>query len=98
MEKEYQRGDLLDRFMGSKLSNKEIISRGNAMEDMIKSDGWKYLADWMQERIDGTVDMLTNIKVVDIDKINDLRVVIQTYKGILRKPKEFMESRNTKEE
>ena len=74
------------------------MARGSAMEDMIKQDGWLYLKDWIDDQVDFTVNMLTNIKVVDIDKINDLRCIIQTYKGLLRKPMEFMEQRNNKEE
>ncbi len=97
MEK-YERGDLLDKPLNRKLSDKEIVARGSAMEDMIKQDGWKYLKDWVDEQIDFTINMLTNIKVVDIDKINDLRCIIKIYKGVLRKPMEFMEQRNEKEE
>ena len=97
MEK-YQRGDLVDKPINREMSDKEIAARGNAIEDMINQDGWKYFKDWIEDQVDFTVNMLTNIKVVDIDKINDLRCIIQTYKGLLRKPKEFMEQRNNKEE
>ena len=93
MEEKYQRGDLISG-APQKLPPKEIVARGSAMEDMIKDDGWKYLADWIQEQIEGNVNMLTNIKNVDIDKINDLRIIIQIYKGLLRKPMEFIEQRN----
>jgi len=93
---EYQRGDSFTmlRKLEEKLSPKEVIARGTAMEDMVKSDGWKYLADWMQIRIDVSTDGLINMNNVDMNEVSDLRCILQIYKGILKKPIEFINDRN----
>lgn len=93
MEEEYKRGDILNKQTDKKLTPKEIMARGNASEEMIKSDGWKYLKDWINVKITLDTELICGFSS-DENKTMDLKVDRLLCKAILRKPIEFIEQRN----
>jgi len=93
MEEKYKRGDMVDKQIDEKLTPKELISRGNASEEMIKGDGWKYLKDWINRKIALDTELICGFNSNENETM-DLKVDRLLCKAILRKPIEFMEQRN----
>lgn len=93
MEEEYKRGDMVNKQIDEKLTPKEIIARGNAIEEMIKGDGWKYLKDWIDRKIAIDTEYVCGLKSGENETM-DLKVDRLLCKAILRKPIEFIEQRN----
>jgi len=95
----YKRGELVDKALGESgsLERNEIIARGEAMETLVGTDGWKYFADWMEETTDKYIRILTDLRQNDIDKINDLRIIISVYRGLIKKPQKWISVKNMEE-
>ena len=92
-EKKYQRGDLIEKTQ-PKYDPDAIKSRGEAMEMMLGTDGWKYMREWWEFVISENTKMLIDIRQSDINKINDLRVLLAVYKGMLARPNEWIGEKN----
>ncbi len=95
MEGKYQRGDLI-KGSYEKLNSAEVITRGEAMEVMLASDGWKYLEKWMEDVVEINKGKLLNLEVRDINWIYDCRVLINVYQAELARPYEWIRSKNEK--
>ena len=93
MEEKYQRGDLLEQNQ-PKYDPDKIKSKGEAMEVMITTDGWKYLKEWMEDRVEKNTKMLIDIRQDDIGKINDMRVLLAVFKGMIGRPQEWIDEKN----
>lgn len=91
MGEKYQRG--VPEYQQEKLPPKEIEARGNAIEDMIKGDGWKYMEDWLNWRIAVDTELICGFKSGEKETM-DMKVERSICKAILRKPMEFIEDRN----
>ena len=94
---DYERGDLLNKNKEKESAREEILIRGGAMETLVGTDGWKYLADWIIKIIDTYTKALVDIRQNDINKIMDLRMSIATYRSILDRPQRWVNEKNMEE-
>ncbi len=94
VEEKYRRGDLVKSHPQPKHNPDKVVNRGEAMEIMLQSDGWKYLRDWWEFVISENTKVLIDIRQDDINKINDLRVLLAVYKGMLKRPQEWIDAKN----
>ena len=77
-----------------KLSNDEIIKRGEAMDTLIQMDGWKYLRDWLSKTVDFYKESLFMLNNKDLERIQEMRIQGISYRNILNKPKEWIDDKN----
>jgi hypothetical protein len=90
----YRRGDI-SKDKGKPQKNPEkIILRGNAAEVLVGTDGWKYLFDWMEYQVKEYTKVLVNVQQNDINRINDIRMYIVAFNGIMNKPQEWINEKN----
>jgi len=77
------------------LTPKEVVTRGNAIEKMIATDGWKYLKDDLEKAIMiGQVNLERLAITRNIESINETAMRIKVYRYMLNKPKEYMKAKN----
>ena len=89
----YKRGDIF-KGINPKHNSDKIIQLGDAAEVLMSTDGWKELSKWMAEVADGFHQKLLNVNI-GIDRTNDIRILVIAYKGILSKPQEWINNRNS---
>ena len=78
----------------NKLTNEDIIRRGEAMDAIIQMDGWKYLRDWLNKTVELYKESLFQLNNKDIEKIQETRIQGIAYRNIANKPKEWIDEKN----
>ncbi len=77
-----------------KLTDEEIIRRGEAMETVLQMDGWKYLRDWLNGMVEVHKESLFSLNNKDIEKIQEMRIQGNAYRNVLNKPKEWIDEKD----
>jgi len=77
------------------LTKEEVVTRGNAIEKMIATDGWKYLEDDLEKAITiGQINLERLAITRNIEAINETAMRIKVYRYMLDKPKEYIKAKN----
>lgn len=58
------------------------VETGQALEEMLESDGWKHLDKWMQNQENQAVNDLKSKKFSDLTEVKALQVKISVFKEI----------------
>jgi uncharacterized protein YciU (UPF0263 family) len=90
----YQRGEVKKEISKPVYNPQQIRERGEAAEVLVGTDGWKYLHDWMKLQTEEFTKVLINVQQNDINRINDIRMYIHAFKGIMDKPQEWIDEKN----
>ena len=77
-----------------KLTNEDIIKRGEAMDTVVQMEGWKYLRDWLSKTVDLYKESLFMLNNRDMENIQEMRIKGISYRNILNKPKEWIDDKN----
>lgn len=96
MNDDYKRGDIFKIISDreKKITPEKIVEQGNAFEHFVKSDGWKFLTEWINTQLEYKRALLESYNAKSIEEINDIRTSIMVYKLILNKPYEFIKMKN----
>ena len=90
----YRRGDIAKETGKPQRNPEKIRIRGEAAETLVGTDGWKYLHDWMEKQISEYTKVLVNVQNNDFNSINDVRMYIVAFNGIMNKPQEWINEKN----
>ena len=77
-----------------KLTNDDIVKRGEYMDSLIQMEGWKYLRDWLNKTVELYKESLFQLNNKDIEKIQEMRIQGIAYRNIANKPKEWIDEKN----
>lgn len=66
---------------------------GEQVSYMINSRGWFYFKAWIEKQIKELTEHLLSVDLNKIEEIRDIRVKIQTYKQVLKKPEEMISNK-----
>lgn len=58
------------------------IEIGQALEEMLETDGWKYLESWIQQQETKAANDLKTKDFADLGEVRALQVKIKTYKEL----------------
>lgn len=58
------------------------IETGQALEEMLETDGWKYVDQWMQTQEKQATKDLTSKRFTDLGEVKALQVKIQTFREL----------------
>lgn len=56
------------------------VELGQAMEDMLQTDGWKHLDGWLEKHENQAINDLKNKKFNDLSEVKALQVKIAVFK------------------
>lgn len=89
---DYKRGDIIGSEEERAKQNAKLIERGEDIEELIQSKGWKYIADFLQVMINNHSKNINSLILQreDINVITDMTILIKAYEFLLHLPKEFI--------
>ena len=92
----YNRGDVIDLEKVRAQKVGEIVRRGEAIEELIQSNGWKYIKEFLQICIDNHKVNIESMIMQrsDFDKLIDMQITVKVYEFLLKLPDEFIIAKN----
>jgi len=73
------------------LKDNEKIARGRAVQDMMMTNGWKYVEEYLKKRIQQGRNSLVNGSFSDIGEVKSLQSEVLTCENILGKLDRWVE-------
>jgi hypothetical protein len=92
----YNRGDVIDLEKARAQKVGKTIQRGEAIEELIQSDGWKYIKDFLELLINNHKRNIETsiLQRIEYDKLIDMQITVKAYEFLLKLPDEFIASKN----
>jgi hypothetical protein len=59
-----------------------VIEIGQALEEMLETDGWKYIETWVQQQENKAASDLKTKEFTDLSEVKALQVKLKTYKEL----------------
>lgn len=92
----YNRGDVIDLEKVRAQKTGEIVRRGEAIEELIQSNGWKYIKEFLEVLINSHKRNIESMIMqrTEFDKLVDMQIVVRSYELLLGLPDEFILAKN----
>ena len=92
----YNRGEVVDLEKERAKKYGKAIHRGEAIEELLQSSGWKYITEFLQVLI---ANHRKNIESMilqrsEYDKLIDMQITVRAYEFLLSLPNEFIVAKN----
>lgn len=92
----YNRGDVVDLEKARAQKVDKTVQRGEAIEELLQSNGWKYIKDFLEILINNHKRNIESmiIQRTDYDKLVDMQITVKAYEFLLGLPNEFISAKN----
>jgi Zn-dependent M32 family carboxypeptidase len=93
---DYKRGDVIDLEKARAIKTGKTIQRGEAIEELLQSNGWKYIKEHLEILIDAHKRNIETMIMqrADYDRLIDMQITVRAYEFLLGLPNEWVSAKN----
>lgn len=93
---EYKRGEIFDVEQDRARKLSKVVERGEAIEELVNSKGWRYITEFLQTLINNHKKNIESLILqrVEIDKLTDVTITVKAYEFLLNLPQEFIRKKD----